>query len=314
MSNHNRHGGPSTQEVLLNFRPTRPVPLLGVGPSAGLIDPGLLSGVVNASERAGRAAIDFVDFYCGVFTLVALSLTVMGGVLAMDRMLLRPRHRMQVQLLHRAVAMASVGFLIVHVMSQVLDGHVGPLDAAVPFLAGGRTLVIGFGTIAAQLMILLAATGIVRGHFAYRSRPALWRGIHALAYLCWPIALLHGLQAGRLPQPWVTASYDVCVALVVVALLVRLITSRHRKARGKPGKATKAVRIPRQASTVRAATPVVPAPLESSASWPRTPPVGRHGRPDPRSRIDRPDAVRHDGFWDDDLRTTQPGDIGRRRR
>jgi DMSO/TMAO reductase YedYZ heme-binding membrane subunit len=282
---------------------------MGIGMVAILIDPDLLSGAAAGSERAGRAVVAFLDFYCGVFTLVSLSLAVMGGVLAMDRIVLQPRHRMKAQLLHRAVAMASVGFLIGHVMLQVLDGHVGPLDAAIPFLAGGRTLFIGFGTIAAQLMLLLAATGIARGRFAYRSRPALWRVIHVLAYLCWPIALLHGLQAGRSPKPWVTASYNVCVALIVVALLVRVVTARRRRARGTKlsRTTTKEPRIPRPgAAPTWAAGPSV----DAVAARPRTPLAALEHRPGlgPVFRGEIMDPVSPPAAVS---RRRQPGPVGR---
>jgi DMSO/TMAO reductase YedYZ heme-binding membrane subunit len=294
MSNHHRHRRLLSQELMSNFSPQRAGRVLSIGLVPSLIDPGLLTGAARMSERVAGAVIHFFDFYSGVFTLVLLSLAVMGGVLAMDRIVLQPRHRMRAQLLHRAVGMASVAFLILHVMLQVVDGHVGPLDAAVPFLAGGRSMLIGFGTIAAQLMILLAATGIVRGRFAYLSRPALWRAIHAMAYLCWPLALFHGLQTGRTPKSWVTASYDICVGLVLVALLVRVITSRRRRARGmKLGRMVTGGGVPRQrVAPGWAAVPGQPAvPAQPAVLGPGGPvralerrPAAIEGRVEPAAR------------------------------
>jgi hypothetical protein len=46
----------------------------------------------------------------------------------------------------------------------------------------------------------------------------------------WPLAIVHGLLAGRTPKWWVTLSYVVCLALVAVAALARLprvIRDRH---------------------------------------------------------------------------------------
>jgi DMSO/TMAO reductase YedYZ heme-binding membrane subunit len=287
----------------------------GMGLPVASLTPGTLSAAVGVSERAGEAFIRFLDFYCGVFSLVSVSLAVMGGVVAMDRIVLQPRHRMQMQLLHRAVAMASVGFLAVHVTLRVIGGHVSALDIAVPFLAGGRTVFIGLGTVAAQLMIVLAATGIARGRFAYLSRPALWRSIHATAYLCWPIALVHGLQAGRSPKPWVTLSYGACVALVVAALLVRAVTSRRQKAQGKKDvRTTKEVRLPRQggARMRPVGTSSGAAPQAVATNTPRVPAVALNPprRPGP-ARVAGPVAtsISDDDFWDY-LRSPEPGGMG----
>jgi DMSO/TMAO reductase YedYZ heme-binding membrane subunit len=233
-----RFGQGVVPDLLRGGTPTRVMGVAVVGPVIAL-------NVVGTSERELGAFVKFLDFYCGVFSLVALSITVMVGVLAMDRILLQPRHRLQAQMLHRAVAVASVGFLIIHVAIRVIERHVTPLDMVVPFMAQGRTFYVGLGTIAAYLMLLLAVTGVARGRFAQRTRPTLWRAIHALAYVAWPAALFHGLQAGRTPKTWVNLSYEACVALVVLALLIRTITSRRHKANSKRhGRATKNVRIP----------------------------------------------------------------------
>src|SRR5262245_58695311 len=47
----------------------------------------------------------FLEYYSGVFSLVALSLTVMGGIVATDRLVLLVRHRVLMQAVHRATAM-----------------------------------------------------------------------------------------------------------------------------------------------------------------------------------------------------------------
>jgi hypothetical protein len=57
----------------------------------------------------------------------------------------------------------------------------------------------------------------------------MWRALHSTAYASWPVALMHGLNVGRAPAPWVTASYFACVLLVVVALLVRLSVNYGRR-------------------------------------------------------------------------------------
>ena len=171
----------------------------------------------------------FLAFYSGVFSLVALSLTVMGGLAATDRIILMVRHRVLAQAVHRAMATAAMVFLAIHILTKIAQGHVTVADVIVPFLADHRAVYIGLGTIASYLMIGLTMTGIMRGRFAGTSRPWVWRALHSVAYLCWPIALLHGLDAGRVAKSWVTVSYALCMVLVGVALIVRMwvIWGRH---------------------------------------------------------------------------------------
>jgi hypothetical protein len=94
----------------------------------------------------------------------------------------------------------------------------------VPFLAHGRTFYIGLGTIASDLVVLLIATGIARGRFAAK-RQWTWRVIHATAYLAWPLAIVHGLLAGRTAKPYVDWSYGACLAAVGLALIIRLVAT-----------------------------------------------------------------------------------------
>jgi len=168
------------------------------------------------------AVFTFLEFYSGVFSLVALSLTVMGGLLATDRVVLLVRHRILLQAVHRALATTAMVFLGVHVTTKVVEGHATLADAVIPFLANHRTVYIGLGTIAGWLMIAITVTGVLRGRFAGTKRPWLWRTLHASAYLCWPVALLHGLNAGRAAKTWVVLSYALCLIGVGIALLVRL--------------------------------------------------------------------------------------------
>jgi DMSO/TMAO reductase YedYZ heme-binding membrane subunit len=263
----------------------------------------LAMSLLGASEHPLRVAVAVLDFYSGVSTLVALSSTVMIGVAATDRMLLRPRHRLQAQLLHRAMGLTAMGFLILHVTIRVMEKHVQPIDAAVPFLAQGRTLFLGLGTVAAYLMVLLAVTGVVRGRFARGSRPAVWRSIHAFAYVAWPAALLHGLNAGRTPKTWVVLSYVVCVLLVVVGLLIRLHTPRRRGLKRPPRGTAREVKIE-----------WIERPRRPAAAPRRYQPA----RPDPRGRrnaaLEREAGRRPnpDGYW----RVVPPDrqDSGNRRR
>ncbi|MGI5215233.1 hypothetical protein [Plantactinospora sp. CA-290183] len=170
----------------------------------------------------------FTTFYAGPVTLVSLSLTVMAGLVATDRIVLLIRHRVLLQSAHRSLGIIAVFGLVLHVMTKITAGYVRPSTAFLPFISG-NDVYVGLGTIAAFLMVSVLWTGLVRARFVGVGRPWMWRALHSTAYLAWPVALVHGLNAGRPAAAWVTVSYLLCVALVIAALLVRLSVSLGRR-------------------------------------------------------------------------------------
>ncbi|MFE9558257.1 hypothetical protein ACFYMW_09410 [Streptomyces sp. NPDC006692] len=185
-------------------------------------------GLGTASAAAVGRTMAFLDYFAGVFTLLSLTAVVTCGLAATDRLVLTPRLRVAVQSVHRASAVAALGFLAIHIAVKVVERHAAPQTVVVPF-TGGTALAASLGTIAADLLVLITATGVFRGRFAGR-RPWLWRVLHSTAYVCWPISLAHGLTAGRKAHAWVLWGYGLCAALVALALLVRSLShlGRHR--------------------------------------------------------------------------------------
>jgi hypothetical protein len=187
-----------------------------------LITLALLAGVlIRARTSRGTTSVlwlrGFLEFYSGVFALLAMTATVVAGVVAAQRG--PARFRILAQAAHRATAFMTVGFLVAHVLLKIMESHANVLDTVVPF--GSGLFYVGLGTIASDVLILVMATGLLRGRFA-GGRPWIWRAVHALAYAMWPLSIVHGLVAGRTPKAWVTISYVVCMALVLVAVLARL--------------------------------------------------------------------------------------------
>ncbi|MEU4790729.1 hypothetical protein AB0F95_13615 [Micromonospora tulbaghiae] len=172
----------------------------------------------------------FTEFFAGVIALVSLSITVMLGLLATDRLVLLIRHRVLLQSAHRATGVLGVAGLLFHVITKVAIGRAGPTDAVVPFLSGSG-LYVGLGTVAALLMVGVLWTGIIRVRFAGVGPKWFWRALHSMAYVSWPFALVHGLNAGRPAAAWVMLSYLACVVLVVMALLVRVSVHLGKRSR-----------------------------------------------------------------------------------
>jgi hypothetical protein len=171
----------------------------------------------------------YSEFYMGVLTLVALSITIMVGLVATDRLVLSIRQRVLLQSAHRTTGVIAVASLVVHVWTKTIEQHIRAIDIVVPFLAPYNTVYVGLGTLSGWIMMLVMWTGLARAKFVGRGRPWMWRSIHAISYLMWPIALVHGLAAGRAAATWVIVSYVICVLFVLVGLAVRLSVSLNRR-------------------------------------------------------------------------------------
>ena len=105
--------------------------------------------------------------------------------------------------------------LVIHIVTTVLDGFapISLIDAVVPFLSAYRPIWLGFGALAFDLLIALTITSLVRRRLGYGA----WRAIHWLAYVSWPIAVLHGLGTGSdSKQTWALVLTFACVLAVLV--------------------------------------------------------------------------------------------------
>jgi hypothetical protein len=170
----------------------------------------------------------FMLFYAGVFALIGLCASTGLGLIATDRVFLHPGHRVFAQSAHRAASFGAVAFLIIHIVTEILAQRVHVLDAVVPFLSPFRTFYIGLGTIASDLILLVVITGIMRGRFNARGKPWRWRAIHYSSYASFVFGIWHGLLAGRPGKPYVDWSYGLLVALVLLALAVRILANSLR--------------------------------------------------------------------------------------
>ena len=91
--------------------------------------------------------------------------------------------------------------------------------AVIPFASGYERLWLGLGAISFDLMLAMIITSLVRG----RLNRILWRAIHLLAYLTWPIAFVHSIGASKdLQQGWLLGLTIVCGGAAAAAIIWRL--------------------------------------------------------------------------------------------
>jgi hypothetical protein len=209
------------KELRQPFAPRRRSrPLVLIGASAAAV---LAVGIAVGGIGFLVAVRDLLEFYSGPVALIALSLTVMVGLAATDRLVLTIRLRILLQIAHRMITMAGLAFLGVHVILKVAMGKADPVNAVLPFSSG--RVAVDLGTLAALGWLAITLTGLVRARFATWGEPWMWRVAHSMAYLCWPIAIVHGLTAGRPAALWVILSYSACLVLVGIGLVIRLLAT-----------------------------------------------------------------------------------------
>jgi len=157
----------------------------------------------------------------GAATLIVLTCTVVLGIVTATRWIGQSTPGFVTADLHRNLSMIALGLLLAHIITTVLDpfAHISVRDVIIPFGATYRPIWLGLGVVAAEIMIVVAATSMLRD----RVGPRAWRAIHWVAYASWPIAVIHGLGTGSDARaPWLIGVVVSCVVAVLLALLTRI--------------------------------------------------------------------------------------------
>jgi methionine sulfoxide reductase heme-binding subunit len=176
-----------------------------------------------------RALLWYVSRATGVVCLLLLTLTLLLGILATTRVSSAGWPRFVTQGLHRNISLFVLVLLAVHITSVVGDDYVPitPRDAVVPFVSAYRPFWLGLGVVAVELLVALVVTSLVRQRLGYGT----WRAVHWASYLCWPLALVHGLGTGSDPRRgWATGLAVCCAAAVLAAVGWRIVEGWPRRA------------------------------------------------------------------------------------
>ncbi len=166
----------------------------------------------------GPTTLWYLSRGTGVVSLLLLTAAVVLGVAGP----LRARPRVLLAGLHRSVPLLAVAFVAAHVLTTVADGYapIGVKDAILPFLSPYRPLWLGLGTVAFDLLLALVATSLLRARIGLRG----WRAVHWLAYVSWPVALVHGLGTGSdAKSGWLLVLCAFCMLAVAVAVVLRVL-------------------------------------------------------------------------------------------
>lgn len=181
-------------------------------------------GVLAAT--VGPSSYWYLTRATGTVSLILLTLSVVLGVAGAQRLHAPRMPRFLVDSVHRTASLLAVTFLLVHILTAVLDSYasISLIDAIIPFVGSYRPLWLGLGAAAFDLLIAITVTSLARLSLGLRA----WRAVHWLAYACWPIALLHALGTGSdVPSTWMLVIGGACLVAVLGAVAARAFAERR---------------------------------------------------------------------------------------
>lgn len=158
----------------------------------------------------------------GITALVLLTMSIALGVVTRSGRPLPGLPRFAVSSLHRSIALGTTLLVALHVTTMVIDPYamLDIVDVVIPFRAGYSPVWVGLGTLALDVLLVVVASGLLR----HRLSPRVFRGIHYATYALWPTAFVHSLGSGSdAGHAWMIAICAVCAAVVVAAVVARLV-------------------------------------------------------------------------------------------
>jgi sulfoxide reductase heme-binding subunit YedZ len=171
---------------------------------------------------AGPSVYWYLTRSTGAVALLLLTLAIVLGVVDVERWSTPSLPRFVLDSLHRNVSLLALAFLVVHILTSVLDSFasISIADALIPFIGSYRPFWLGLGAVAFDLILAVIATSLLRARMGFST----WRAVHWLVYASWPIALVHGFGTGSdASSTWLIALSVLCIAMVAVAVLTRVL-------------------------------------------------------------------------------------------
>jgi predicted ferric reductase len=158
----------------------------------------------------------------GVISLILFSIVAILGILVNRQGRLPGLPRFAVTGLHRNLSLLTVAFLGTHIVTAIVDGyaHIPWLSTVVPFSSGYERFWIGLGTLAIDLFAALIVTSLLRD----KIKASIWRAVHWLAYVCYPVVVIHSLGAYKdLRSGWLLVLTLATVFAVITAIGYRVL-------------------------------------------------------------------------------------------
>jgi methionine sulfoxide reductase heme-binding subunit len=190
----------------------------------------------NERGRVNDTLLWYATRGAGVVSLMLLTAVVVLGIVSVMRWQTASWPRFLTTGFHRNLALTTLIFLGIHVVTAVVDPFtaLGWEAAIVPFSSPYRRFWLGLGVVGVYLLLAIVLTSLLRPLFG----PRVWRLVHWLAYGMWPVALIHSIGTGTDPRfAWMLAIEAICVGSIVAAVAWRVSRADPMAWRRLPGAA-----------------------------------------------------------------------------
>jgi predicted ferric reductase len=157
----------------------------------------------------------------GLGAFASLSISILTGVAMRTAVLDWLAANRPLKSVHEFTAWLWIPLGAIHITALVLDRTAGIrlVDLLVPFLArytGWGRIAVGLGTLAMELLVVVAVTGWLKRWI----QTGLWQWLHRLSYVAFALIFLHAVLGGTdFGDPVVSAlTWSVAFALAILSL------------------------------------------------------------------------------------------------
>jgi len=173
----------------------------------------------------------YVTRATGLVTLVLFTIVVCLGTFVANRVGGTNVGRFELNELHRSVSMTAMAFLVLHILSTILDSYVptGWLSVVIPMTSSYKRFDVALGAVAFDLMLAVWASSLMKARIANGS----WRFIHWLSWLAFVAATSHAFLIGTDARSGIGLAVVISCALAVVATALWRYLQRPTRALGR---------------------------------------------------------------------------------
>lgn len=154
----------------------------------------------------------------GLGSYAALAVALVTGIALRTAVLDWLGSNRALRSLHEYTTVLWVPLAVVHLGALLLDktSRIAVVDLVLPFHSSYGTLGIGLGTLAVDLLLVVAVTAYLK-----KRMPAeLWKWVHRIAYVAFALTFLHAVLSGTdFSDPIVSAiTWSTATMLLVLGL------------------------------------------------------------------------------------------------
>jgi DMSO/TMAO reductase YedYZ heme-binding membrane subunit len=167
----------------------------------------------------------------GLVALVLFTIVVCLGAFVSNRVGGSAVGRFELNELHRSVSMVAMAFLVLHIVTTVVDSYVptGWLSTIIPMTSNYKRWDVAVGAVAFDLMLAVWASSLMKARIANSS----WRFIHWFSWLAFAAAIVHSFLIGTDARSGIGLAVVTACALAVVVTAIWRYVKRPTRSLGR---------------------------------------------------------------------------------